>query len=306
MWCATHPYFYNHFYQEGGGPLKPRQPEQENASEGGWHFEYPFDPVTQADMPGITTVSGPPEHPRGDPISLTGMGHAFMKKFGDLFGGGAVPVVGTEGGMIPAPEPNITQQVDGRFPGVTWTSHGEACLAAFNWIATQGPPWMFGVTLWKEDEYFEGPHGQLPAVARMQNAPLIYKTVPPIEALDGPGPGGRVRVVLPGPGPIHGVPDYHFVILSPGFNTNWFFSEAKDYWERFRPALASTTDFIAYMPPAKSLATTVLATPDLVDYMSHHIKERWPNVYFDLIVATDASTIADVLRQRAESGRRFG
>ena len=60
------------------------------------------------------------------------------------------------------------------------------------------------------------------------------------------------------------------------------------------------------MPPAKSLATTVLATPDLVDYMSHHIKERWPNVYFDLIVAMDVNTIADVLRQRAESGRRFG
>src|SRR5262249_37349061 len=178
MWCATHPYFYNHFYQEGDGPLKPRQPEQENADEGGWHFEYPFDPLTQADMPGITTVSGPPEHPRGDPISLTGMGHAFMKKFGDLFGGGAVPVIGTEGGMIPAPEPNVTQQVDGRFPGVTWYSHAEACLAAFNWMASQGPPWMFGVTLWKEDEFFEGPHGQLPAVARLQNTSPIYKTVP--------------------------------------------------------------------------------------------------------------------------------
>ncbi|MEP7286164.1 MAG: hypothetical protein ABI947_10395 [Chloroflexota bacterium] len=305
MWCATHPYYYNHFYQEGGGPLTPRQPGEERADEGGWHFEYPFDPVNQSQRPGITTISGPPDYPRGDPIGLTGMGHAFMSRFSDIFGGGAVPVIGTEGGMTPPPEPSgKMNQADTRYPGFNWSSHAEATLAAFNWIAEQGPPWMFGLTLWIENEYFDAPGSTLPAVQRMATSEPVYKTVPPIEALDGPGPG--YYKFLKGPGPIHGTPDYHFVIIAPGFNTNWFFSEASDYWAMFRPTLLSATDYIAYIPPKKSLACTVLATPDLVDYMTHHIKERWPNVYFDLITATDVGTIVDVLQERTSSGRRFG
>ena len=309
MWLATHPYFYNHFYQEGSGPISPRPFDQERADQAGWHFEYPFDPLTQANKPGLTAISGPPDFPNGDPLGLTGMGHAFMKKFGDMFGGGAIPVVGTEGGITPAPTPGITEVKDARFPGFDWNSHAESTLATFNWIAEQGPPWMFGLTLWKQDEYFEGPHGILPATQKLANTAPVYKTIPAIEALDGPGPGpgGRGRiVVLPGPGPIHGTPDYHFLILAPTFNTNWFFSEAHDYWSQFRPTVISSTDYIAYIPPTKSVATTVLTTPDLVDYMTHHIQERWPNVYFDLIVANDVGTIADILSQRTQSGRRFG
>src|SRR5205823_3005429 len=96
MWVATHPYFYNHFYQERKGPLDPRFPMEEKAAEGGWHFEYPYDPVSQTSHPGLTAISGGPAAPLGDPIGLTGMGHAFMYRFGDIFGGGAVPVIGTE------------------------------------------------------------------------------------------------------------------------------------------------------------------------------------------------------------------
>ncbi len=307
MWVATHPYFFNHYYQEATGPLDPRQPDQQNADQGGWHFEYPFDPISQADQPGITTVSGPPSFPTGDPIGLTAMGHAFMLKFGEMFGGGAVPVVATEGGITPNPVNHASvMQADSRYPPVTWRSHGEGTLAAFNWIAEQGPPWMFGLNLWKENEYEQSSEGPIPAVARLTNSEPIYKTVPAIDALDGAGPGDRQVVVLPGPGPIHGTPDYHFLILAPGFDTNWFFSAARDYWDKYRPTVLSATDFIAYLPTTRSLATTVLSTPDLVDYMSHHIKDRWPNVYFDLIVAEDTGTIADALAQRVTSGRRFG
>ena len=98
LWVATHPYIYNHFYQDAAGLTVPRQPDQESADQGGWHFEYPYDPLTQSDEPGITVVSGPAQFPNGDPLGLTGMGHAFMEHFGDLFGGGAIPVIGTEGG----------------------------------------------------------------------------------------------------------------------------------------------------------------------------------------------------------------
>jgi hypothetical protein len=305
MWVATHPYFYNHFYQEDGGVLRARPPETQNADQGGWHFEYPFDPLTQSFSPGLSPVVGPPDFPRGDPVSLVGMGYAFLKKYGEMFGGGAVPVVGTEGGITPVPmRPGDTYQADNRFPTVTWASHAEATLAAFNWIATDGPPWLFGCCLWIENDYFDGPSGEILTVERLAKTTPLYKTVPPIDAIDGPGPGWRK--LLKGPGPIHGTPDMHFLILSPGFNTNWFFSEVRDYYGMFRPTVLSTTDFIAYIPPEKSLACTILCVPELVDYMTHHIKDRWPNVYFDLIVANDVRPVAEVLSQRVSTGRRFG
>ncbi len=304
LWCATHPYFYNHFYQEASGPLQPRMPDAERADEGGWHFEYPYDPITQANDPGLTAISGGPNHPQGDPIGLTGVGHAFMQHFRELFGGGAVPVIGTEGGITPVPGPTDSRQLDGRFPPFTWNSHAEATVAAFNWIAQEGPPWMFGLTLWKDDDYFDGSAGPLPATGRLAETNPPYKGVSPLEALEGPGP--RVLKVPVGPGPIHGAPDYHFLIVAPGFDTNWFFQDAREYWDRFRPAVVSSADFIRLLPYAKSLAVTVLATPDIAGYMTQQIKERWPTVWFDLIIGQQEEDIAKVLRERAASGRRFG
>lgn len=307
MWVATHPYIYNHFYQEGSGARTARAPEEQRADEGGWHFEYPYDPITQANDPGLTPFSGGPNYPRGDPVGLTGMGHAFIKKFQEFFGGGAIPIVGTEGGITPVPDPGSARQLDTRFPPFNWASHGEATLAMFNWIAQQGPPWMFGLTLWKENDYFESPGGLLPAVLRLRQTDPIYKNVPPIEALEGPGPRVVKAPITPiGPGPIHGSPDYHFLIIAPGFNTNWFFQNARDYWERFRPTLITAAEYIAYLPYAKSLAVTVLTTPELADYMSQQIKDRWPTVWFDLIVGEREDDIAKVLKERAANGRRFG
>lgn len=304
LWCATHPYFYNHFYQEGANARQARSPEEQRADEGGWHFEYPYDPITQADHPGLTAVSGGPDYPLGDPIGLTGMGQAFILKFQELFGGGAVPVVGTEGGITPVPSPGGVRQLDQRFPGFTWNSHAEATVALFNWLAQIGPPWMFGLTLWKDDEYWEGPSGPLPATRRLMETPPAFKSVPPIDALEGPGP--HVVKVPVGPGPIHGSPDYHFLVVAPGFNTAWFFDNARDYWERFRPTVISSTDYIAYLPYAKSLGITVLATPDVAGFMTQQIKQRWPTVYFDLITGEQEADVATVLRERAASGRRFG
>ena len=304
MWFATHPYFYNHFYQEAGGPLRMRQPDEERVDDGGWHFEYPYDPITQADQPGLTAISGPPKYPQGDPIGLTGMGQALMLKFQEMFGGGAVPVIGTEGGITPVPANRLdSQQLDARFPAFNWNSHAEATVACFNWIASQAPPWMFGLTVWKEDDYFEGPDRPLRAVQRLAETAPYFKLVPPIEALGGVGPQGTVPI---GPGPIHGSPDYHFMLITPGFNTNWFFGEAREYWDQFRPTIVSSPDYIGYIPYQKSLAVTVLATPDLVDYMTQQIKQRWPTVWFDLIVAHQPQEVAKILRRRATVKRRFG
>lgn len=305
LWCATHPYFYNHFYQEGPNVLTPRRSSEENALEGGWHFEYPYDPLTQASNPGLTATTGGPDFPQGDPIGLTGMGQAFMDYVQDIFGVGAIPVVGTEGGITPVPVSlGDTRQLDNRYPSFDGYSHAEATVAAFNWIATQAPPWMFGLTLWKEDDYFDGPGGIVRTVQRLSETQPIFKTVPPLDALDGPGShslhGGK------GPGPIHGSPDYHFLMLSPGLNADWFFANGRAYWEQFRPTLITSPEYIAFLPRNKSLGITILSTPDMAGYMSQGIRDRWPNVWFDLIVAESESKVATVLQDRATSGKRFG
>src|SRR5688572_9997481 len=56
LYCATHPYILNHFYQEtpNGGPFSARPPDAQNAQEGGWHFEYPYDPISLRHDPGRT------------------------------------------------------------------------------------------------------------------------------------------------------------------------------------------------------------------------------------------------------------
>src|SRR5258706_16233214 len=117
-------------------------------------------------------------------MGLKGMGQAFMHYFKEIFGGGAVRVIGTEGGITPVPEgPGASRQLDTRFPPYTWDSHAEATVALFNWIAESGPPWMFGLTLWKDDDYFDGPAGPLPATKRLSETSPRYKTVPPLEAI---------------------------------------------------------------------------------------------------------------------------
>src|SRR5688572_13041818 len=159
LYCATHPYVLNHYYQEipGQGPLSARPPEQQNAREGGWHFEYPYDPICQNNDPGRTVYGGTAKTPNGDPVGLTAMGRMFNERIGEIWGANAVPVLGTEGGIYPIPKTaEITSyQLDNRYPHYTHESQAEGTVALFEWIANQGPDWLFGVCLWKEDDYWE-------------------------------------------------------------------------------------------------------------------------------------------------------
>ncbi|MBE2196260.1 MAG: hypothetical protein IAE83_18955 [Anaerolinea sp.] len=302
LWVATHPYIYNHFYQEGTNPLDARAAGAQRAWEPGWRFEYPYDPITQASKPGITSISGPADAPLGDPVGLVGMGYAFMKKFEMLFGGGAIPVVGTEGGINPVPKfPGEYHQLDTRFPGYSYESHGEATVAMFNWIAQSAPPWMFGVTLWKEDEYYVGDTG-VTAVRRLSESPPIYKNVPPLEPFGGIDPRERLK----GPGPIHGTPDLHFVILAPGFQGDWFFEQGRAYYERFRPILLPSVDYLAYIPYERSVGVTLLTPPGMSEFMKAQISERYPYIWIDLLPIDQPEQVGQILNARAASGRKFG
>lgn len=287
-YAAVHPYTLNHYYQEmPGQPLVARPPEQQNALEGGWHFEYPYDPISQSISPGITAF--------GDPNSLIGMGTVFNQRLKEWFDLDPVPAVGTEGGIYPLPTHGETKQPDNRFPPYTPQSHGEATAALFNWMATQGPDWLLGLALWKEDDYY---NYSLPAVSALERIPQIGWRGEPMP---------HAPYVQRGPGPIHGEPDFHALVLAPGLEPSWFFDTAQAYWQQFRPIVTTAWNFVDFIPNDKSLGVTVITPPDMVDSMRQAIAQQYPNVLLDVIVAEgDFTSVTEVLNQRVQSNRRFG
>ena len=299
-WCATHPYIANHFYQDGPGG-RPLPSGSEIGTQGGWHFEYPYDPISQAADPGRTVYGGTASTPYGDPNGLIAMGRMFNERCASLFGIAGVPVIGTEGGIFPFRDGNF--QPDTRYPAYNERSQAEATVAMFNWIATDAPPWFFGLTLWKEDDYYLP--GPVQAINRLGEVPAPFKTVPAIPVIGSGAP--PIATPTPyGPGPIHGQADFHMILLGPGLDTQWFFDTAQAYWNLFRPIVTTHSELIQFIPDSRSLAVTVITTPDTVDLMQAQIKERYVNVWFDLIVADTIDNVANTFNQRARVNRRFG
>src|SRR5690606_19860183 len=243
----------------------------------GWHFEYPYDPLQQSIDPGRTVFGGTALTPYGDPVGLIAMGRMFNERCAQWFGTQAVPVLGTEGGIFPflSGDHGRFYQQDNRYPPYDEVSQAQATIAMFDWIARQAPPWMFGVCLWKEDEYYN-PHKTL-AILRMEEAPPYFKAVPPLEVMADPL--AAPQEIVAGPGPIHGQADFHMVILGPGVNTDWIFETARPYWELFRPIVTDDLSLIDFFISDKSLAATVIAPPQYVTIMTERIKDKYLNVW---------------------------
>ncbi len=239
--------------------------------------------------------------PNGDPVGLTAMGRMFNERCGEMFGAQAIPVVGTEGGIFPFRGGPFQQ--DTRYPPYTEQSQAEATVAMFEWIAQQAPPWFFGVTLWKEDDYYVPTNAR--AIDRLTDTAPILKTVPAIEVM-GTGLPPPATLAPRGPGPIHGQADFHMVILAPGLEARWFFDTAQAYWNLFRPIVTTVPELIDFIPSSRSLAATVISPADLVDTMRQVIQIRYPNVWFDLIVADSVQNVAATFNDRARQNLRFG
>ncbi|MEZ4669479.1 MAG: hypothetical protein R3E39_16350 [Anaerolineae bacterium] len=301
LWLAIHPYTLNHFYQEvPGQPYVPRDIRQYNGTEGGWHFEYPYDPICQTTDPGRTVFGGTALAPYGDPNGITATGIAFHYRLSQWFDSGVVPAVGTEGGVYPYPLQG-PERPDNRYPAYDLDAMAEATVAMFNWIATQAPPWHFGIALWKENDYYDN---NFPALRRMAEVPQLRRTVPPLSSGE---PGLYNGYVGRGPGPVHGEPSFHMVVLAPGLDTEWFFESARAYWNTFRPAVATIWNFIDYIPYDRSLAVTVITPPDMVESMTTIIQKQYPNVLFDVIQTGDnAQSVTDILNERVWANRRLG
>jgi hypothetical protein len=318
MWKATHPYILNHFYQRktGAAEYTPRAYQQLKGAEAGWHFEYPYDPLQQHYDPGRTVFGGTKLTPYGDPNGLLSTGEVFQQLVKKYFNIGPIPVVGTEGG-IDVPSVDGLLQFDRRYPPFNLNAHAEATLAMFRWIATQGPPWFWGLTLWLEDLYY--PEGEpIPAINKLIAEPPLLKVVPNVDTSSGtvydPRTGEQVglqpqdnTIDLPGPGPVSGTSvDYHWLVLAPGLQADWFFVAANRYWQTFRPTVLAEWELIASIPTDKSAAVTVLARPDTIAYMDEKVRDRWPNIYYDPVVFDTMVSMQAELDRRATQLKRFG
>jgi hypothetical protein len=344
FWIPVHNYIVNHWYQEvpGGGPLSARQPHEVNHAEGGWHYEYPYDPICQADDPGRTVWGGTPSQPANDLFSVLGGGIAWLELLQEMFGVGWVPVVGTEGGIWRLPDASDpTWQQDNRYPAYDINSHAHGTVAMFDWIADHAPGWMFGVTLWRYEDYWRG-NNPIPALnllsatnTRMKtnipNYPALGDAPPPYDAnltpeqqvaqqpTPEPPPQPTSEVVSvstpvpvptqppPGPGPIHGSPSLHFLMLAPGLTYDWFFSSvaARQYWMRFQPVLMTNIDFINFLPFSTSLAVTTVNQATDGDPLRDLISTTWRNVWIDSIMIDSPAALDEVFRIRVENGLRF-
>jgi hypothetical protein len=230
------------------------------------------------------------------------MGQMFNERATVLFGTQAVPVVGTEGGIYAFRGQSYQQ--DPRYPPYTEQSQAEATVAMFEWIARSAPPWFFGVTLWKEDEYYIP--GTAPAIGRLSDIPTILKEVPPIDVLGSGIPAARATPTPPGPGPIRGQADFHMILLAPGVDSSWFFDTARAYWNTFRPMVTNNVELIDLIPSTQSLAVTVISPTDLVDTLRQAISARYPNIWFDVIETNSLEEVATTLNNRVQVNRRFG
>jgi hypothetical protein len=120
-WIASHDGVLNHCYRDG---------------DGDWHFEYPYDPICQADKPGTTIMD--------DDNSLIGHRVAvqLLKEHFDL----VVPVMSTEGGVF-VPYDAVVQW-DSRYPGYDVNGHAERTVAMYRWLEDNAPDYYFGMCPW--------------------------------------------------------------------------------------------------------------------------------------------------------------
>jgi hypothetical protein len=120
-WIASHDATLNHCYRDDTGQ---------------WHFDYPYDPICQADKPGRSIMD--------DDNSL--IGHRVPVQLLKEHLGLIVPVISTEGGVF-VPHDGVVQW-DNRYPGYDAHGHAERTVAMYRWLESNTPDYYFGMCSW--------------------------------------------------------------------------------------------------------------------------------------------------------------
>ena len=157
-WIASHDATLNHCYRD---------------QQGEWHFEYPYDPICQADRPGRTIMD--------DDNTL--IGHRvpiqLLKEHFDL----VVPVISTEGGVFAPHDGSL--QWDTRYPGYDVHGHAERTVAMYRWLEANTPEYYFGMCPWLIASELMG---HTPGPWSMDCWFLVGRTRPVVDAVKQMGP----------------------------------------------------------------------------------------------------------------------
>jgi len=157
-WLAVHVGPVNHFYRD---------------NKGQWRFEYPYDPICQADKPGLTIYQ--------DDNGLLGY-RVPQKMLKDLFGVEPL-ILSTEGGIF-APKGGWEQK-DSRYPGIDYQRHAEGTVQMFAWAQEHAPDlgtvccWLIGNDKfghpdpqWNQDAWYRK-EVTLPVVEAMKATAMV-------------------------------------------------------------------------------------------------------------------------------------
>ena len=100
--------------------------------------------------------------------------------------------------------------------------------------------------------------------------------------------------------------NYHFLIISPGMQSAWFFQAARRFWQRFQPIVSDNWEILSYIPEELSVAVTVLARPDAAGFVQQQIESQRANLKVDMVVVGDLAMMESILNARANEGLPFG
>jgi len=259
-WIAIHPYMCNHFYLDDGGE---------------WHFEYPDDPICQADDPGRTIMD--------DDVSLM-CGEVPQTLLRQYFGL-EVPLIGTEGGPW-VPKPGEVRQPDNRYPGFDLPWHANATVGMFEWIARKAPPYFFGHCVWLLDGYFPG-GSPVPAVRMLRETEPVLRP----EIVDEEEP-------VESPVEVH----YrsHYVLFPQGASWDWY-EAASNYITHFRVTLGQSHDDAGVVHG--DLGHTITAINPADDVLE---ALRKFDATLDVIRADTPEELKEILDARVEANAGFG
>lgn len=183
-WIAVHDAVLNHFYKDQVGE---------------WHFECPYDPLTQISHPGITIFDGD--------NSL--MGHRVPVELLAKYFGVVVPVISTEGGVFVPP--HGWSQWDTTYPGYDYHGHAEGIVAMYRWLERYRVtypfyfamcPWLIANSrmghpepAWQEDGWYHDRSGALPVVQAVKQMGPPLAAPEPLPPIGSPLPiGTTIRV----------------------------------------------------------------------------------------------------------------
>ncbi|MCD6555037.1 MAG: hypothetical protein DRI52_07510 [Chloroflexi bacterium] len=261
-WFAMHPYIFNHGYKD---------------EDGVWHFEYPYDPICQADDPGRTAFD--------DDVGLgcTEVPSQLLKKH---FGLDPLPVLGTEGAFW--------GWGDDRYPEYKGQAKAEAHVAMFDWMATQGPPCLFGLCIWVLNEWFKHDryiHDRLKETQpALKELPIIEEETitPPTPPIPTPPTGEGAHWAS------------HFVLFPQGADWAWY-EAASRYLTFYRVTNGQSADDAGVVHGDLGHTITVINPDDeLMDYLLAF------KANLDVIRAPTPADLKAIMDARVERNDRYG